>query len=270
MDNRGIGIFDSGFGGLTVLKEIKKILPGERVYYFGDTARLPYGSKSRESIVNYSQEIAEFLKTKDIKALVIACNTASAMALKALQGRYDFPVIGVIGAGSRGALKVSLEGKIGVIGTKGTVNSGVYEKKLKKIKSGVEVYSNSCPLFVPLVEEGMIEDEVTDMMIERYLAPFKGRVDSLILGCTHYPILEGAIRRYLEGTGIEVVNPAIEVAQELKELLRKEEQLSDETEIHDQFYVSDSPDHFRELGEMFLGSKIEEVQKINLEDYGRG
>lgn len=270
MDNRGIGIFDSGFGGLTVLKEIKKILPGERVYYFGDTARLPYGSKSRESIVNYSQEIAEFLKTKDIKALVIACNTASAMALEALQGKYDFPVIGVIGAGSRGALKVSSEGKIGVIGTKGTVNSGVYEKKLKKIKADVEVYSNSCPLFVPLVEEGMIEDEVTEMMIERYLSSFKGRVDSLILGCTHYPILEGAIRRYLEGTGIEVVNPAIEVAQELKKLLEGEGQLSSEAVSHDEFYVSDSPNHFRELGEMFLGGKIEEVQKINLEEYGRG
>lgn len=270
MDNRGIGIFDSGFGGLTVLKEIKKILPGEKVYYFGDTARLPYGSKSRESIVNYSQEIAEFLKTKDIKALIIACNTASAMALEALQGKYDFPVIGVIGAGSRGALKVSSGGKIGVIGTKGTVNSGVYEKKLKKIKSGVEVYSNSCPLFVPLVEEGMIEDEVTEMMIERYLSSFKGRVDSLILGCTHYPILEGAIRRYLMGTGIEVVNPAIEVAQELKKLLEGQNQLSGETVIHDEFYVSDSPNHFRELGEMFLGSEIEEVQKINLEEYGRG
>ncbi|GLI55509.1 glutamate racemase [Propionigenium maris DSM 9537] len=270
MDNRGIGIFDSGFGGLTVLKEIKKILPGEKVYYFGDTARLPYGSKSRENIVNYSQEIAEFLKTKDIKALVIACNTASAMALEALQGKYDFPVIGVIGAGSRGALKVSSGGRIGVIGTKGTVNSGVYEREIKKIKADVEVYANSCPLFVPLVEEGMIEDEITKMVIERYLSNFKGRVDSLILGCTHYPILGDIIRRYLDGTGIEVVNPAIEVAKELKELLEEEDQLSDMAEVHDEFYVSDSPNHFRELGEMFLGSEIEKVQKINLEEYGRG
>ena len=150
------------------------------------------------------------------------------------------------------------------------MNSGVYEKELKKIRGDVEVYSNSCPLFVPLVEEGMIEDEVTDMMIERYLEPFKGSVDSLILGCTHYPLLEEVIRRYLRGTGVEVVNPAIEVAQELKALLEGRGQLSEEIVSRDEFYVSDSPNHFRELGEMFLGSEIEEVQKINLEEYWRG
>lgn len=270
MDNRGIGIFDSGFGGLTVLKKIKKILPGEKVYYFGDTARLPYGSKSRENIVQYSEEIAEFLKTKDIKALVIACNTASAMALEVLQERCPFPVIGVIEAGSRGALKVSSGGRIGIIGTKGTVNSGVYEKKLKAIKKDVEVKSVACPLFVPLVEEGMIDDEVTKMVIGRYLEAFKGKVDSLVLGCTHYPLLENEIREYLRETDIQVVNPAIEVALELKDLLKVRRQLSEDAKGTYEFYVSDSPKHFKELGEMFLGDEIERVEKINLEDYWRG
>lgn len=267
MDNRGIGVFDSGFGGLTVVKEIKKLLPNEKIYYFGDTARLPYGSKSKESIVAYSEEITNFLKTKNIKALIIACNSASAVALDILKDEYDFPVIGVIGAGSRGALKVSSDEKIGVIGTKVTVKSNIYEETLRKLKKSTKVYSTPCPLFVPLVEEGMIEDEVTKVMIGRYLENFKGRVDSLILGCTHYPILEDEIKKYLKGTNIEVVNPAIEVALELQALLETKDQLSEDSKGYDEFYVSDSPMHFKKLGEMFLGSIIHRVKKINLEEY---
>lgn len=269
MARRGIGVFDSGFGGLTVVKEIKKVLPNEKIYYFGDTARLPYGSKSKENIERYSEEIADFLKTKDIKALVIACNTASAMALERLKGKYDFPVIGVIGAGSRGALKVTKKDKVGVIGTKGTVKSGVYESKLRKLNKEIDVYSVACPLFVPLVEEGMVDDPITDLAIDKYLKSFKGKVDSLILGCTHYPLLEKSIERYLEGSEICVVNPAIEVALELKNLLIKEEKKSDRYNGDDEYYVSDSPEHFKELGEMFLGLEIDEVKKINLEEEGR-
>lgn len=266
MSEKGIGIFDSGFGGLTVVKEIKKILPNEKLYYFGDTARLPYGSKSKENIEQYSMEIATFLKTKDIKVLIIACNTASAMAKELLKKNFDIPVIGVIEAGSREALKLSTNKKIGIVGTNGTVNSGVYEKTLKRMDGSVDVKSVACPLFVPLVEEGMTDDEVTNKMIERYVGRFKGRVDSLVLGCTHYPLLEEPIKKYLEGTKIEVINPAIEVAQELKRLLEEKNQLSKEAKGCDEYYVSDSPTHFKELGEMFLGSEIKEVKKINLED----
>ena len=266
MARRGIGVFDSGFGGLTVVKEIKKVLPNEKIYYFGDTARLPYGSKSRENIEQYSEEIADFLKTKDIKALVIACNTASAMALEKLQGKYEFPVIGVISAGARGAVKATKENKVGIIGTTGTVKSGVYNRELKKLDEKVEVYSVACPLFVPLVEEGMIDDHITDLTIEKYLETFKGKVDSLILGCTHYPLLENSIKRYLMESNITVINPAIEVALELKRLLIKEGKKSEENNGEDEYYVSDSPKHFKELGEMFLGLEIAEVKKINLED----
>lgn len=270
MDNRGIGVFDSGFGGLTVVQEIKKVLSGEKIYYFGDTARLPYGSKSRENIIHYSLEIAEFLKTKDIKALVVACNTASAFALEELQEHYSFPVIGVIEAGSRRALNVTKGGRIGVIGTKGTVSSGVYGKALKKGKRNIEVYSKPCPLFVPLVEEGMIHDEVTEIMIDRYLREFKSRVDSIILGCTHYPLLETSIKKYFEKEGVEVVNPAVETSLELKNLLEEKELISEEKNDGIEFYVSDSPSHFKKLGEMFLGEKINGVKKINIEDYWRG
>jgi glutamate racemase len=270
MDNRGIGVFDSGFGGLTVVQEIKKVLSGEKIYYFGDTARLPYGSKSRENIIHYSLEIAEFLKTKDIKALVVACNTASAFALEELKKHCSFPVIGVIEAGSKRALNVTKNGKIGVIGTKGTVSSGVYGKYLKMERKGVEVYSKPCPLFVPLVEEGMIFDEVTEIMIDRYLQEFKSKVDSIILGCTHYPLLETSIKKYFEKEDVEVVNPAIETSLELKKLLEDKKMLSEGKDGVIEFYVSDSPSHFQKLGEMFLGEKIDIVEKVNIEGYWRG
>ncbi len=269
MARRGIGVFDSGFGGLTVVREIKKLLPNEKIYYFGDTARLPYGSKSKENIEKYSEEIADFLETKDIKALVIACNTATAMALEKLKGKYDFPVIGVIGAGSRKALEVTRENRVGIIGTTGTVKSMVYNRELKKLNKGIEVHSVACPLFVPLVEEGMIEDPITDLVIEKYLGFFKGKVDSLILGCTHYPLLENSIKRYLKDFGIDVVNPAKGVAEELKELLLEVGKKSEKYNGKDEYYVSDSPEHFKELGEMFLGLEIAEVKKIKLEDEGR-
>ncbi|WP_321327998.1 glutamate racemase [uncultured Ilyobacter sp.] len=270
MDNRGIGVFDSGFGGLTVVKEIKKVLPGEKIYYFGDTARLPYGSKSKENIIHYSLEIAEFLKTKDIKALVVACNTASAFALDELKKHCSFPVIGVIEAGSRRALGMTKKGKVGIIGTKGTVSSGVYNRSLSKGRDGIEVYSKPCPLFVPLVEEGMIKDEVTEIMIDRYLGEFKNKVDSLIMGCTHYPLLEDEIKKYFEKYELEVVNPAVETALELEKLLADKNLVSKKSKGEIEFYVSDSPDHFKKLGEMFLGDKIDRVDKINIEDYWRG
>ncbi len=262
LKNKAIGVFDSGLGGLTVVKELKKALPHERIVYFGDTARVPYGSKSKEVILRYSREIADFLKSQDVKMIVIACNTASAFALRELQEELSIPVIGVIDAGAK--MAVSISDNIGVIGTKGTVSSKAYYNAIKKLKIGANVYQKACPLFVPLIEEGFAEDTITLEVIKRYLHEMDDMIDTLVLGCTHYPLLTKSINKVV-GDKIKLVNPAEETAKEVRETLRNLDIASEKRENEDMYFVSDAPENFKELGELFLGFELESLKEINLE-----
>ena len=221
MNDFPIGMFDSGIGGLTVYREIKRILPDEEIIYLGDTARVPYGSKSEKTIRHYSFENTLFLFDYSIKLLVVACNTSTAYALDSLSKAFRFPIIGVIEPGSISAIKKTKNKKIGIIGTRATIESNAYPDNLKKLDVGVEVFSMACPLFVPLVEEGLLNDEITKLTIKKYLTPLlKNRIDTLILGCTHYPLLKPAIREYI-GTGIEILDSAEETALTVRECLKK-------------------------------------------------
>ncbi len=268
--NAPVGVFDSGVGGLTVAREIMRQMPDERIVYFGDTARLPYGSKSKDTIIRYSRQICRFLQTKDVKAIVIACNTASAQALDVVERELDIPVIGVIRAGARIAVKATRNGKIGVIGTEGTIGSGIYTEEMTRLRQDIEVVGKSCPLFVPLVEEGLLHDSVTDEIASRYLSTLKGRfIDTMVLGCTHYPLLRSTLRR-LMGEDVTLVNPAYETAIELKALLA-EKGLSCEPETMEgekyQFYVSDMAEKFTAFATSILPNEVKETRKINIEEY---
>lgn len=269
--NAPVGVFDSGVGGLTVAREIIRQIPEERMVYFGDTARLPYGSKSEDTVIRYSRQIIRFLRTMDVKAIVIACNTASAYALETVQKETDIPVIGVINAGARTAVKVTRNGKIGVIGTEGTIGSGIYTEVMRKLKPDIEVFGKSCPLFVPLVEEGLLHDSVTDEIASRYLSVLKGKyIDTLVLGCTHYPLLRSTVRR-LMGEEVTLVNPAYETALELKGLLADQGIGRDEREPlrgeKYQFFVSDLAEKFTDFATAILPGEVKATKKINIEDY---
>ena len=217
-----IGVFDSGVGGLTVAREIIRNLPNERIVYFGDTARVPYGSKSKDTIIRFSRQIIRFLRTQNVKAIVIACNTASALALDEVEKELDIPIIGVLKPGAKVAAETTKNGKIGVIGTESTINSGMYKKFICEQNPNIRVYGKACPLFVPLVEEGWLRDPVTEEVARRYLEDLlQEGIDSLILGCTHYPLLRSLIRK-IAGDSVNLVNPAYETARELGELLRAE------------------------------------------------
>ncbi|MEY8339156.1 glutamate racemase [Lachnospiraceae bacterium 62-35] len=268
--NAPIGVFDSGVGGLTVAREIIRQIPDERVIYFGDTARLPYGSKSRDTIIRYSRQIIRFLKTKGVKAIVIACNTASSYALETVKKECDVPIIGVINAGAHMAANVTKNGKIGVIGTEATINSGIYTETIRCFNPKVQVFEKACPLFVPLVEEGLLHDSVTDEISSRYMADLKGKyIDTLVLGCTHYPLIRSTLRRIM-GDDIELVNPAYETAIELKNLLEKERLSCDPEHISGekyQFYVSDLAEKFRNFATAILPEQVKETKQIPIEEY---
>ena len=268
--NAPIGVFDSGVGGLTVAREIMRQMPTERIVYFGDTARVPYGSKSQETIIRYSRQIIRFLKTKEVKAIVIACNTASAYALETVEKEVDIPVLGVINAGARSAVHVTRNGKIGVIGTEGTINSGIYTEVMKRLKPDIEVTGKPCPLFVPLVEEGLLHDSVTDEIASRYLSTLKEKyIDTLVLGCTHYPLLRSTLGR-LMGTDVTLVNPAYETAIELKQLLKEQKLECDPSRTDGekyQFFVSDLADKFTSFATAILPNEVKSTQKINIEEY---
>lgn len=269
--NAPVGVFDSGIGGLTVAREIMRQIPEERIVYFGDTARLPYGSKSKETIVRYSRQIIRFLRTQGVKAIVIACNTASAYALDTVAAETDIPVIGVINAGAHTAVQATRNGKIGVIGTSGTVGSGIYTEVMKRLRPDIEVTGKACPLFVPLVEEGLLHDSVTDEIASRYLNELKGKyIDTLVLGCTHYPLLRSTLRR-LMGEDVTLVNPAYETALELKALLKEKGLSRDEAAPDDagkyQFFVSDLAEKFTDFATSILPGEVKETKKINIEDY---
>src|SRR6266571_2632492 len=218
-DTRPIAVFDSGIGGLTVVKALRDLLPNENISYLGDTARVPYGPKSPETVQRYAIELAEILMTQDAKALVVACNTVSSVALPALTEKFSVPVIGVIEPGARAALAATRNRHIGVIGTRATIRSGAYENALRKTDGDVRVISRACPLLVPLIEEGLLNDDVTDRMIIRYLEPLLAdEIDTLVLGCTHYPLLTGAIARVLKRQ-IMIVDSAQNCARAVEEML---------------------------------------------------
>ncbi|MCM1039962.1 MAG: glutamate racemase [Roseburia sp.] len=269
--NAPIGVFDSGVGGLTVAREIMRQLPNERIVYFGDTARLPYGSKSRETITRYSRQIVRFLQTQEVKAIVIACNSASACALDVLEEEVQLPVIDVIRPGAKTALAATHNGKIGVIATEATIRSNMYKRYIEEHDTSVSVIGKACPLFVPLVEEGLWEDPVTDEIAGRYLAELIDiDIDTLILGCTHYPLIRSTVGKIM-GEKVTLVNPAYETARELKEVLQKEGlESGHKPELGTQryrFFVSDAADKFREFANSIIPYGILSAREINIEDY---
>ena len=266
-----IGVFDSGVGGLTVAREIMRQIPNERIVYFGDTARVPYGGKSKEIVTKYSQQIVRFLRTQDVKAIVIACNTASAYALEEIKKEIDIPIIGVVKPGAVTATKATRNGKIGVIATEGTINSQIYTQYIKDLKQDAEVLGKACPLFVPLVEEGLLEDPVTDEIAQRYLSVLiDSGIDTLILGCTHYPLIRSTVGRVM-GEKVTLVNPAYETALELKRLLIEKEMLQEEKPAlgtnQYQFFVSDGAEKFQHFANTIFKYGVLAVKQINIEDY---
>ena len=268
--NAPVGVFDSGVGGLTVAREIMRNLPTEKIVYFGDTARVPYGNKSPETVTRFSRQIIKFLREQKVKAIVIACNTASAFALEAVRGESEVPIIGVIEAGAAVAAKETKNKKVGVIGTLGTVNSRIHESHLKAIDPEITVYGQACPLFVPLVEEGWLKDPVTTQVAERYLKPLKDSgIDTLILGCTHYPLLRHTIAEVM-GEGVRLVNPAYETALELKEKLERMG-LDSSQQVPEgfpyRFFVSDLADKFTTFANTILPYDVSMTVKIDIEKY---
>lgn len=266
--NTPIGVFDSGVGGLTVAKEIMRQLPNESLVYFGDTARVPYGSKSKKTVCKYSRQIVKFLMSQHVKAIVIACNTASALAREELEELVDIPVIDVVQPGAKMAAECTKNNNIGVLGTESTVKSGIYEDYLHRINPDITVVSKACPLFVPLVEEGLIEDRVTEDIVGRYLHDMKEyEIDALVLGCTHYPLLRGVIGREM-GDEVKLVNPAYETAKSLKEMLRENQLLAPPSaKAKHQYYVSDGVEKFVSFANSVLPCHVEKTTVIDIESY---
>ncbi len=265
-NDRPIGIFDSGIGGLTVLKEIVNELPWENTLYLGDTARVPYGVRSPEIVTRYSFENTRFLFSKGIKMLVVACNTVSSVSLDAIRKSIDIPVIGVIEPGAKAAAAATRNGKIGVIGTSATIRSGAYTNAIRSHNPPVEVFSLPCPLFVPLVEEGWTEGPVVELTAERYLADMRAKgIDTLVLGCTHYPLLKPVLSKVM-GEGVMLIDSAIETAREMRSVLGDSSLIKASADAAvREFYVTDSPEKFLDVGERFLGRKISFIKKISLD-----
>ena len=265
-----VGVFDSGVGGLTVAREIMRNLPSEKIVYFGDTARVPYGSKSKETVIRYSRQIIRFLQEQQVKAIVVACNTASAFALDTVRNEFDIPIIGVIESGAKVAAARTRNKRVGIIGTVGTVGSGIHAQYLKKLDPEITVFGKACPLFVPLVEEGWLHDPVTVEVASRYLKELQDKdVDTLILGCTHYPLIRSTICQVM-GEEVCLVNPAYETALELGKLLEEQGLSSTGTvqkEFPYRFYVSDLADEFKEFANSILPYDVEMTKKIDIEKY---
>ncbi len=267
MSWKAIGIFDSGIGGLTVLKELVEVMPQEDTIYLGDTARVPYGAKSPETVIRYAVEIASFLVKRDIKLLVVACNTASALSLETLQNMLTIPVVGVIEPGARRAAAVTRSGRVGVIGTEATIKSSAYTRAIKRINPAIEVITRACPLFVPLAEEGWTGNEVARLTARSYLAGLKETgVDTLVLGCTHYPLLKEIIAECM-GEGVTLVDSAEETARTVAEILLHQGLLRPAAEQgNHHYFVTDVPAGFIRVGNRFLGGNLEDVHQIKLEE----
>jgi glutamate racemase len=261
LTNRPIGIFDSGIGGLTVAKEIRKLLPAEDIVYLGDTARLPYGTKSVEAIINFSVENTEFLLARGAKLIIIACYSATSAALDILQNRFQVPVIGVIKPGVKRALELTKSRRIGVIGTSLTIFSGAYERAFKELNANIEVLGRACPLFVPLVEEGWLDHPATEMVARVYLEPLKNDgIDTLLLGCTHFPLLLRTIRKVLGN--INYVDASKELSMELAHALKEKGLAKNEGTGTITIYLTDLSMNFKEIGERFLGEPMMNFSRV--------
>ena len=269
--NAPIGVFDSGVGGLTVAREIMRQIPNERIVYFGDTARVPYGSKSKDNIIKFSRQIIRFLQTENVKAIVIACNTASALALDEMQQEFDLPILGVVKPGAKVAVETTANKRIGLIGTEANIRSGVSTRYIKSLDDEAKVFEKACPLFVPLVEEGWLHDDITLQVASRYLEELKEKdIDTLIMGCTHYPLIRSTIRKVM-GDKVNLVNPAYETAIELKNLLERDN-LANKCDVDSpssmyRFYVSDAEEKFKLFANSILPFDITMTKQINIENY---
>ena len=269
--NAPIGVFDSGVGGLTVAREIMRQIPNERIVYFGDTARVPYGSKSKDNIIKFSRQIIRFLQTENVKAIVIACNTSSALALDEMQQEFDLPILGVVKPGAKVAVETTANKRIGLIGTEANIRSGVYTRYIKSLDDEAKVFEKACPLFVPLVEEGWLHDDITLQVASRYLEELKEKdIDTLIMGCTHYPLIRSTIRKVM-GDKVNLVNPAYETAIELKNLLERDN-LANKCDVDSpssmyRFYVSDAEEKFKLFANSILPFDITMTKQINIENY---
>lgn len=267
MDNRPIGVFDSGLGGLTVAKEIMNLMPNESIIYFGDTGRVPYGTRSNDTIKKYTEQDIRFLKEFDIKAIVIACGTASSVALDYVRDKFDTPITGVVEPTAKMAVNATKNGKIGLLGTKGTINSGAYEKLIGELNQDIKVIPSPCSLFVPIVENGYANTEIARIAALDYLKPIIDEgADTIILGCTHYPLLEKTISGIM-GDKITLINSGVPTAKHLLNYL-EEHNMRSFGEARHKYYVSDRTDGFTHLAELFLNSKIgDNILKINIEEY---
>ena len=271
MDKRPIGVFDSGVGGLTVVSKLWQVLPDERTVYFGDTQHLPYGNKSPEAVTEYSRRIAKFLISQDVKLIVVACNTASAVALNVLKREFKIPVIGVIKPGAHAAIAATKNGHFGIIGTRSTIASGAYESALKseagRVRKKINCFLRSCPLFVPLVEENWWRKPIALDIANDYLSGFKSKnIDTLILGCTHYPIMKSVIRKVI-GNKVALVESGFSVASEIKSILTDANALRRGRRSREQchkFFVSDDPEHFKALSRIFLKYPVQEIRRMVL------
>jgi len=263
-DSRPIGVFDSGVGGLTVVKELTKQLSQEDIIYFGDTARVPYGTKSRQAIIRFSIENALFLLKHNVKLIVVACNTSSCVSLYSLRRKFKVPILGVIDSGVKEATALTRNKRIGVIGTTATIRSNAYAKQILKKDTCFKVFSQSCPLFVPLAEEGWLSGKITSDIVCSYISPIKSKgIDTLILGCTHYPLLKKSIAK-ITGKNIMLIDSALSIARSVKMLLKKENILNkNRLKGRVSFFVSDAPLHFKNIGEKFLGKELINVRKTD-------
>lgn len=264
-----IGVFDSGIGGMTVVKELMNQLPYEQIIYYGDTARVPYGGKSKDTILAYSRQIADFLVNQGVKAILVACNTVSAVALEELRMELPVPIIGVVKPGAKAAAEATKNNRIGVIATKATIGSGIYGEFLRKTNPEIRVFGKACPLFVPLVEEGWIDDPITESIIHRYIDELLDmNIDALVLGCTHYPLLRHKIAE-IAGEGVTLVNPAYESAKAFKYLLEEMNLLCEDAELPGQhkFFVSDSPEQFRNFANSIQSKAVIEQGAVEIKTF---
>ncbi len=260
MDNRPIGIFDSGVGGLTVLKELKKIFPNETFIYYGDTARVPYGTKSPETVTRFAIQIINFLLKKDVKLIIVACNTVSSNSIPTLKSLFPVPIIGVIEPGVELALQKTRNNKVGIIGTPATIKSHKYKKLLLKRNKRLKLFEKACPLFVPLVEEGWLDSKITYNVIKEYLSDMKKEgIDTLILGCTHYPMLSPLLQKFMPD--VNLINSGYSVALKIKNLLDKHNLFTSNKKVaNDEYYVSDLSPNFINIAQMILEKKIKKVK----------
>ena len=269
MDPRPIGVFDSGLGGLTAVRQLRRLLPGEDIVYFGDTGRVPYGSRGHDVIVRYAQQDIRFLLSQNVKFIMAACGTVSSTYPSAESAQLPVPYTGVIGAAARAAAAATKNKRIGVIGTAATIRSGSYATQLKDLVPGVQIFARACPLFVPLVENGYVNgDKVTQLMIEEYLTPVRDSgIDTLILGCTHYPLLKSMIGEFM-GPGVTLVDPAMTAAHHLERMLAERGLRASHESGQAHFYVSDVPDSFVQTADLFLGEyKGGPVEQIAIDKY---